>query len=150
MAYSDVAYPSRYGSWGALRHLDDSNPRWEALRVANLEPADWERRDEGAFDNGVIRSGSESGETLTGTPEEDDLLGHDGDDVLVSRGGADRLHGGDGRDLAVLPGPATGWVQVVDGNATLLSREGTTIRLTDVEVVRFEETVEEVELLSGD
>jgi len=31
-AYVDVSPPSRWGSWGALRHLDDANPRWEALR----------------------------------------------------------------------------------------------------------------------
>jgi hypothetical protein len=30
-AYSDVGMPSKWGSWGALRHLDDSNPRWDAL-----------------------------------------------------------------------------------------------------------------------
>ena len=29
--YSDVTHPSRWGSWGALRHLDDHNPRWQAL-----------------------------------------------------------------------------------------------------------------------
>ncbi|MGC1506557.1 MAG: hypothetical protein WA782_20765 [Sulfitobacter sp.] len=30
-AYSDVYAPTKWGSWGALRHLDDSNPRWDAL-----------------------------------------------------------------------------------------------------------------------
>lgn len=30
-AFSDVDTPTRYGSWGGLRHLDDSNPRWDAL-----------------------------------------------------------------------------------------------------------------------
>lgn len=30
-AYSDVYAPSKWGSWGALRHLDDDNPRWQAL-----------------------------------------------------------------------------------------------------------------------
>lgn len=30
-AFVDVAPPSRWGSWGALRHLEDHNPRWEAL-----------------------------------------------------------------------------------------------------------------------
>jgi len=30
-AYSDVYAPTKWGSWGALRHLDDDNPRWEAL-----------------------------------------------------------------------------------------------------------------------
>ncbi|NEK21222.1 hypothetical protein GV827_02235 [Sulfitobacter sp. JBTF-M27] len=30
-AYSDVYAPTKWGSWGALRHLDDDNPRWDAL-----------------------------------------------------------------------------------------------------------------------
>ncbi len=34
MAYSDVYAPTKWGSWGALRHLDDHNPRWNALVAA--------------------------------------------------------------------------------------------------------------------
>ena len=30
-AYSDVYAPTKWGSWGALRHLDDTNPRFDAL-----------------------------------------------------------------------------------------------------------------------
>lgn len=30
-AYSDVYAPTKWGSWGALRHLDDDNPRWDTL-----------------------------------------------------------------------------------------------------------------------
>lgn len=30
-AYADVYVPTKWGSWGALRHLDDTNPRWDAL-----------------------------------------------------------------------------------------------------------------------
>ncbi|QFT60476.1 hypothetical protein FIU94_16725 [Sulfitobacter sp. THAF37] len=30
-AYSDVYAPTKWGSWGALRYLDDDNPRWDAL-----------------------------------------------------------------------------------------------------------------------
>ncbi|MFG6661015.1 hypothetical protein [Sulfitobacter sp. 915] len=30
-AYSDVYAPTKWGSWGNLRHLDDRNPRWDAL-----------------------------------------------------------------------------------------------------------------------
>lgn len=29
--FVDVGWPSKWGSWGALRHLDDSNPRWDTL-----------------------------------------------------------------------------------------------------------------------
>ena len=34
MAYMDIGRPSVWGSWGALRHLDDENPRWQALQEA--------------------------------------------------------------------------------------------------------------------
>lgn len=34
MHYSSVYTPNRWGSWGALRHLGDDNPRWQALRRA--------------------------------------------------------------------------------------------------------------------
>ncbi len=30
-AYVDVARPIKWGSWGALRHLTDDNPRWQSL-----------------------------------------------------------------------------------------------------------------------
>ena len=30
-AFVDVERPSRWGSWGALRHLSDDNPRWRVL-----------------------------------------------------------------------------------------------------------------------
>ncbi|NNE52956.1 MAG: hypothetical protein HKN30_11210 [Sulfitobacter sp.] len=32
--YADVQWPTKWGSWGVLRHLDDSNPRWDALVAA--------------------------------------------------------------------------------------------------------------------
>ncbi|WP_206338570.1 hypothetical protein [Antarcticimicrobium sediminis] len=31
--FSDVAGPSKWGSWGALRHLSDDNPRWDAIKA---------------------------------------------------------------------------------------------------------------------
>jgi len=34
MAYADVYAPTKWGSWGHLRHLTDENPRWQALRAA--------------------------------------------------------------------------------------------------------------------
>ncbi|QBF31988.1 hypothetical protein [Thalassococcus sp. S3] len=30
-AYVDVYAPTKWGSWGGLRHLEDRNPRWDAL-----------------------------------------------------------------------------------------------------------------------
>jgi len=40
-AYYDVIMPSQWGSWGALRHLDDKNPRWDALETFNRETEAW-------------------------------------------------------------------------------------------------------------
>lgn len=31
-SFGDVAMPTKWGSWGALRHLDDDTPRWAVLR----------------------------------------------------------------------------------------------------------------------
>lgn len=31
--FADVAPPSKWGSWGTLRHLGDDNPRWDAVRA---------------------------------------------------------------------------------------------------------------------
>lgn len=36
-AFVDVAGPSKWGSWGALRHLDDDNPRWQILMGSSGE-----------------------------------------------------------------------------------------------------------------
>jgi hypothetical protein len=30
-AFVDIYRPGKWGSWGALRHLGDDNPRWDAL-----------------------------------------------------------------------------------------------------------------------
>jgi hypothetical protein len=30
-AFADIYVPTKWGSWGALRYLNDSNPRWDAL-----------------------------------------------------------------------------------------------------------------------
>ena len=67
-AFVDVAGPGKWGSWGALRHLDDANPRWDVLDRFNREtPAWWEVRPAGAFDNGVILRGSDAADEHHGT-----------------------------------------------------------------------------------
>ncbi len=37
--FADISSPGAHGSWGALRHLDDHNPRWQALVGFNPEEA---------------------------------------------------------------------------------------------------------------
>lgn len=138
-AFVDVAPATRWGSWGALRHLDDANPRWDMLMAFNASgPNDWEARDAAAFANGVTRSAGTGAQRLDGTAEEDVLLGGEGDDTLVSGGGRDVIDGGPGRDVAILPGAVADYrFRRVDGR---LLADGPTgeLRLTAVEVLRFE------------
>ncbi len=49
-AFVDVGNPSRWGSWGNLRHLDDMTPRWATLMAYNARPPAWaEPRAAGTF-----------------------------------------------------------------------------------------------------
>ena len=51
-AFVDVAGPSQWGSWGALRHLDDDTARWRALTAFNAaHPAWWDTRPAADFSN---------------------------------------------------------------------------------------------------
>ena len=137
-AFVDVAPPSKWGSWGALRHLDDDNPRWRELMGYNAGVAAWwEERPEGTFADGVTRLGGAGGDVLAGTGEEDVLIGAGGDDVLIANGGGDRLHGGDGLDSAVLPGRSTDYVFGRDGVFILARRGWELVRLRDVELIQF-------------
>lgn len=49
-AYFDVGGPSKWGSWGAIRHLEDDNPRWQALHERFGAPAAPIRKSEAGAD----------------------------------------------------------------------------------------------------
>ena len=137
-AFVDVAAPSKWGSWGALRHLDDMTPRWEALMRANALAPDWDtERQEGAFLHGVTRAAGPDGARLEGTAKADILLGAAGDDVLVGSGGNDRMHGGAGRDLAILPGAREAYGIGREGTRVILEGPQGAVVLVDVETVEF-------------
>jgi hypothetical protein len=136
-AFVDVAPPTMWGSWGALRHLDDQNPRWDMLMAYNASgPNGWDARDAAAFVNGIrVLDGAGR---VEGTPQEDYLLTGAGADVLVSGGGADVLHGGPGRDVAVLPGARRDYLFVrTDGRIEAQGPEGR-VRMTGIEAVVFQ------------
>ncbi len=97
--FVDVAKHTRWGSWGALRHLEDSSARWDFIIEANETLTTWETRSEFAFDQGIIAFGGDEENELQGTIEEDFLIGMDGNDSLAGGGQNDGLHGGDGDDL---------------------------------------------------
>ena len=137
-AFVDVAAPSKWGSWGALRHLDDDNPRWNALMRANQVAPDWAaRRAPGTFLQGMTRRADDTGARLNGTAKGDILLGGAGDDVLSGHGGDDRLHGGEGRDLAILPGARAAYTSRRDGPRVILTGPGGKVTMVAIEAVTF-------------
>lgn len=134
--FVDVARPSKFGSWGALRHLEDETARWAVLVEANLQaPEGAVTHPEGAFLHGITRNGEG---TLEGTPEEDILIAGPGDDVLVSLGGGDFLHGGAGEDVARLPGARSEYAFALQGHRLLVSRGRETHRMIAIEKLEFE------------
>ncbi|TNF22693.1 MAG: calcium-binding protein [Rhodobacteraceae bacterium] len=147
-AFVDIGKPSKYGSWGNLRHLDDTTPRWEALMAFNrATPGDWEARAPGAFLHGVIRRGTAGDDRLEGTSEEDVLLGFDGDDVLIAGGRGDFLHGGPGRDTAVLPGVYADYgFDMAEGRLRAWHADGV-VHLREIEILKFDDLELSAELL---
>ncbi|WP_425039936.1 calcium-binding protein [Primorskyibacter sp. S187A] len=137
-AFVDIAPPSQYGSWGALRHIDDTTSRWDALLAFNERaPAWWGDRDAAAFLHGVHLTGSSESEVLEGTTEEDVILAGPGDDTLLTLGGADVVHGGDGDDTAVFPGALADYAVSRDGPRLRLAKGGRVTQLTSVEFLQF-------------
>ncbi|MFD1342230.1 calcium-binding protein [Litorisediminicola beolgyonensis] len=138
-AFVDVAPPSKWGSWGALRHLDDSNPRWDVLMAHNASgPVDWQPRDPVVFANGRTVLGGEASERIEGTARPDALSGGAGDDLLVSGGGSDALHGGPGRDRALLPGARSDYEITAVGDRRIATRGRDRVVLVAIEELSFE------------
>ncbi|MGY3438345.1 MULTISPECIES: calcium-binding protein [unclassified Marinovum] len=139
-AFVDIGAPSKFGSWGNLRHLDDSTPRWDALMAFNAEElGDWQARAPGTFLHGVTRQGGAGADRLEGTSEEDVLLGRGGDDILIGHGRGDFLHGGAGRDVAVLPGDYASYgFDSVNGILRAWHPDGV-VHLRAIEVLRFDD-----------
>ncbi|WP_323768292.1 calcium-binding protein [Marinovum sp.] len=147
-AFVDIGSPSKWGSWGQLRHLDDVSPRWQALTAFNEStPAWWEMRAPGTFQHGVTRQGSDAGERLEGTSEEDILIAGAGDDLLVSLGRGDFLHGGPGRDVAELPGPYGSYGFDRQGSVLRAWHADGVVHLRDIEVLRFADVEVATDLL---
>jgi Ca2+-binding RTX toxin-like protein len=97
--FVDVGRPSKWGSWGALSHLEDSTPRWNAITDFNQTHTGWwETRHSTTFSNGLLLEGDETDNSLTGAGEEDYLAGHEGDDTLYGGERNDGLNGGSGND----------------------------------------------------
>lgn len=138
-AFVDVAPATKWGSWGALRHLQDQNPRWDMLMAFNASgPRDWEARDRKAFEDGVYRVTTSNDRRLIGTEHEDILIGGPGNDALVSGGGDDIVHGGPGLDQVVLPGVQGDYTFARENGRFIATGPSGKVTATRAETVAFE------------
>jgi hypothetical protein len=105
MQFVEVGPASRFGTWGLVQSLGDSNPRSELLEELNARtPAWWEDRGGDHFRHGRIVEGSATDDTLAGTAAEDFLVGGGGADIIYPGPGDDGVNGGRGEDRVLLRG----------------------------------------------
>ena len=137
-AFVDVAKPVPHGSWGHLRHLEDTTARNDVLVTFNQEnPAWWETRVKGTFSNGGVISGTDQDDRLQGSPYRDILLGYQGDDEFFPNGPLDRVHGGPGDDHVVLPGQLDTYEFSTDGRSLKAMSRQHQVVMVDVETLSF-------------
>lgn len=142
-AFVDVGRPSKWGSWGTLRYLEDENPRHLALTKFNTDsPAWWETRDPDSFLHGRIFHGTDQSDQMQGTRKRDIVLAGAGDDVIFAEGPGDRVHGGAGRDLVVLPGAREAYHFSQRGRVVVAEGFGQKISLFSIETVSFGNSAE--------
>jgi hypothetical protein len=122
VAYSDIVTPTKWGSWGALEHVNQStSPKWEAIQDfikngGNSQSATQAKPTQASTDGnktevkgyrherlnaneGVdILMGGLGNDELSGVKGRDSLNGGDGDDQIIASLGEDLLTGGAGRD----------------------------------------------------
>lgn len=149
-AFTDVGKPSKWGSWGHLRHLWDATPRHDALVAHNQRGPHWQStRDGDTFLHGGVFRGSDSADRLEGTAKRDILIAGAGNDILVARGRGDFLHGGTGTDQAILPGARGDYTFEQRDTRVHAQAAGRRYVLSAIETVAFGDTPTLVLPLSG-
>jgi hypothetical protein len=145
MHYTEMSSPSRWGSWGLLAHRGDRSPRADYLLAHQYRGGSWWGEEGGPqYLHGVTLKGSEAPDRLTGTAEEDYLLGAGGDDVFIATYGNDGINGGPGSDTYVLPGqPADYAINPEEAGYRVIGPLGSDF-LVGVEVLEFDGGVSRV------
>ncbi|WP_370227193.1 hypothetical protein [Cognatishimia sp.] len=137
-AFVDVAPASKWGSWGALRSLNDRNARFDALVAYNASGVgQTDNRPIEVFANGVQLSAAPEGETLDGSVYADVLMGGAGDDTLMSYGGDDIVNGGEGVDHVELMGFMEEYRFFREGATLRAESQYGTQRISAVETMSF-------------
>lgn len=134
-AFVDVSNPSRFGSWGLLRHLDDTNGRWQAVLSENTQPSGLNaERGEFDFAHGIQIVGASN---PTGSTFDDILIAGPDDDTISPNGGSDRIHGFDGFDQVVLDGALDTYSFEFEDEILIISNGSDTSRAAGVEFLFF-------------
>ena len=122
MQFRDVEVAGKFGSWGIISSLDDTNPRADFLfeQMENATPW-WETHSNSAYLQGVTRTGTDAADVMFGTDEEDYLAGGKGNDQFVVGDGKDGINGGNGVDSLLLEGSPEDYAIQVQGNGHLIS-----------------------------
>lgn len=140
MHFVDVGHSSRYGTWGLLQSLDDTNPRAEVLfNRNNTTPAWWENRGGDHFRQGRIVTGTSADNTLAGTNQEDIMLASAGNDTLYPGPADDHVHGGTGSDVVMYRGNQSQYTIVAEGNGFRITGPDGSDYVFAVETAYFED-----------
>lgn len=139
-AFVDISATKPSGSWGNLRHLDDSTGRWDILSAHNRRPSTLaENRHPDAFKHGVFTD-LEDGSTgnIVGTDFDDVLVGSDGDDLIAPGAGKDLVHGGDGVDQLTLNAGYFDAEFIESDGVVTAQHSNDQITFSEIEYIRFE------------
>ena len=120
MQFGDMVVPGRWGSFGLFEGLTLVTDRGMLLTQLNRDTQPWWPAKGGAhYLQGVTTIGSANADMLEGTPQEDYLIGKDGDDTFVADAGNDGINGGVGLDRLMLQGDLRDYATVSYTHLTL-------------------------------
>ena len=139
MQFGDVGQPSKWGSWGLLSSLGDTNPRATEILANNAANDAWFGDGGGArYQQGKILQAGNGGETLVGTQKIDFLVGGKGDDTLIAGRGDDGINGGAGYDTLVLAGSPDAYAIKAEGEGYRITGPDGSDYVVNVEAFRFD------------
>lgn len=166
MGFVDVAPPSRWGSWGALRHLGDMNPRWATLQGWNSLPQGSLAGERAlpargaALTHGVIQIAGAAPDlaqadqaaglpAIMGTPRSDVLIGTPADEIFHPQEGNDMILGGGGQDHVILTGAITDWTPYRAGDVVWMIGQNAQLRLKGIATLSFAATPSQIFAADG-
>ena len=138
--HTEVDHSSDTGTWGILQSIDDNTPRKTDIFARNAaNPAWWESRGGEHFQHGIIVTGSGIDETISGTNQEDYLIGRAGDDTFYAGPENDGINCGTGDDIVLVTGVEANYTIVDNGGGYFdISGPDGDDTLFDCETLRFE------------